>query len=151
MKIIAESVDRYIEQVPDLWKEKIIALRNAIRSNIPQGFEEQMNDGMIGYVVPHSLYPDGYHCNPKLPLPFANIAAQSKHIGFYHMGLYADPKLLQWFKNEYPKFSKYKLNMGKSCVKFSKSENIPYKLIGSLMTKMSVTDWIKLYEKNVKK
>jgi hypothetical protein len=106
---------------------------------------------MIGFVVPHEIYPNGYHCDPKLPLPFANIASQKNFIGFYHMGIYANPELLEWFVKEYPKHSDTKLDMGKSCVRFKKMDKIPYDLIGKLMRKMSVDNWIKLYEQNIKK
>ena len=151
MQIKAKTVDEYLEKIPKDRKQYIIRLRETIQSNIPEGFVEQMSYGMIGYVVPHSIYPDGYHCDPQLPLPFVNIASQKHFIGFYHMGIYADPKLYDWFVNEYPKHNKYKLDMGKSCVRFKKIDQIPYQLIGDLMQRMTVDDWIKLYEKNYKK
>ncbi len=106
---------------------------------------------MIGYVVPHSIYPDGYHCLPELPLPFVNIASQKNFIALYHMGLYADPEILDWFVSEYPKHSERKLDMGKSCIRFKKPEQIPFDLIGELMQKISVDDWIAAYEKNIKR
>jgi len=125
-------------------------LRKIIKANLPKGFKEVMNYGMIGYVVPHSLYPDGYHCDPKAPLPFMNIASQKNHISVYHSGVYANPDLLKWFTDEFPKHSDRKLNMGKSCVRFSKPDHVTYDLIGELASKISVDDWIALYEKNVK-
>jgi hypothetical protein len=112
---------------------------------------ETMNYGMIGYVVPHKIYPNGYHCNPKDPLPFANIASQKNFIAFYHMGIYANPKLSDWFVKEYPKHCKHKLDMGKSCVRFKKIDDIPFNLIGELMSKMSVKDWIEIYEQKIKR
>ena len=151
MHINAKSVKDYLQKVPKERIEYFNRLRKTILANLPKGFNEQLNYGMIGYVVPHGIYPDGYHCDPKLPLPFANIASQKHFIGFYHMGLYAKPELLEWFVNEYPKHSDAKLNMGKSCIRFKKMDKIPYELIGKLMRKMSVNDWIKLYEKNIKK
>jgi hypothetical protein len=105
---------------------------------------------MIGYVVPHSLYPDGYHCDPKLPLPFMSIASQKNFIALYHMGIYSDPELLEWFKAEYPKYVKTKLDMGKSCIRFKKPETIPYELIAQLSTKMTPQNWIDRYESVVK-
>ena len=117
----------------------------------PKGFEEQLNYGMIGYVVPHKIYPDGYHCDPKLPLPFLSLASQKNFIALYHMGIYAKPDLLEWFVSEYPKHCKSKLDMGKSCVRFKKMEDIPYALLEELMKKMTVQDWISCYEKNYKK
>jgi hypothetical protein len=110
-----------------------------------------MSYGMLGYVVPHSVYPPGYHCDPNLPLPFMAVASQKNFIAFYHMGIYAQPELLKWFTTEYPKHSKAKLDMGKSCMRFKKPENIPYKLIGELVKKMKVKDWIEIYETNYKK
>ena len=101
---------------------------------------------MIGYVVPHSIYPKGYHCDPKLPLPFINIASQKNFIALYHMGIYADENLLNWFVNEFYKHSKAKLDMGKSCIRFKKPELIPYDLIGQLFTKLTVNDWVNIYE-----
>jgi hypothetical protein len=106
---------------------------------------------MLSYVVPHSIYPAGYHCDPKLPLPFMALASQKSHIGFYHMGIYADDTLLNWFQDEYAKTCKYKLDMGKSCIRFKKMENIPFDLIGELVRKVSVQDWISMYENNLKR
>ena len=150
MQIKAKNVKEYLKKVPKERIEYFKKLREAILTNLPNGFDEQLNYGMIGYVVPHDIYPGGYHCDPKLPLPFANIASQKNFIGFYHMGIYANPGLLEWFVKEYPKHSDAKLDMGKSCVRFKKMDKIPYDLIGKLMRKMSVNDWIKLYEENIK-
>jgi len=146
MQSQAQSVEEYISQVPDNQREAIILLRKIILDNIPDGFVEQMSYGMIGYVVPYSLYPKGYHCKPKLPLPFLNLAAQKNFIALYHMGIYAKPELLKWFIEEYPKQSKLKLDMGKGCIRFKNVKQIPYALIGELATKMEVADWISLYE-----
>lgn len=143
--------EAYIAKLADDQKNAIIKLRNTILKNIPKGFKEEMSYGMIGYVVPHQLYPNGYHCNPKLPLPFLSIAAQKNFIAFYHMGIYAQPELLNWFVNEYPKHSHTKLDMGKSCIRFKKPEHIPYELLGQLCKKITVQDWINIYEKNLKK
>jgi len=151
MQLNAKSVKEYLEKVPKDRNAYFNKLRETILTNLPKGFDEQINYGMIGYVVPHDIYPDGYHCDPKLPLPFANIASQKNFIGFYHMGIYANPELLKWFVKEYSKQSDTKLDMGKSCVRFKKMDKIPYDLIGKLMRKMSVNDWIKLYEKNIKR
>lgn len=151
MQIKAKSVKEYLKKVPKERIEYFKKLRETILTNLPKGFVEQINYGMIGYVVPHDIYPGGYHCDPKSPLPFANIASQKNFIGFYHMGIYANPELLEWFVNEYSKQSDTKLDMGKSCVRFKKMDKIPYDLIGKLMRKMSVNDWIRLYEENIKR
>ena len=146
----AITIEDYINNLIDDRKEAIIKIRKVINENLPKGFEEEMSYGMIGYVVPHSIYPNGYHTNKKLPLPFINIASQKNYIAFHHLGLYASKELLEWFVNEYPKYSKHKLDMGKGCVRFKKTDNIPYKLIGELIAKISVKDWINFYESNLK-
>ena len=146
MKIEAQSVQEYLENLPEERKEPIEKLRKIISENLPKGFEEQLSYGMIGYVVPKSIYPKGYHCTPELPLPFLSIASQKNSINLYHMGIYADEKLLHWFQEEFPKHSKKKLDMGKSCMRFKKPENIPYELIGKKKKKMTPQDWIEKYE-----
>ena len=146
MKIEAQSVQEYLENLPDERKEPIEKLRKIISENLPIGFEEQLSYGMIGYVVPKSIYPKGYHCTPELPLPFLSIASQKNSINLYHMGIYAEEKLLHWFQEEFPKHSKKKLDMGKSCMRFKKPEDIPYELIGELASKMTPQDWIEKYE-----
>lgn len=140
------NVDEYIEQLSDDRKDAMNKLRETILNNIPEDFEECMSYGMIGYVVPNKLYPAGYHCDPKLPLPFLNIASQKNFIALYHMGIYGSPELLRWFTTEFPKYSKSKLDMGKSCIRFKKIDQIPFPLIAELVKKMSVNDWIKMYE-----
>lgn len=151
MQIKAATPDDYLNSVPEDRKEALEKLRKTILTNLPNGFEEAVNYGMMGYVVPHSLYPAGYHCDPKTPLPFMGFASQKNFIAFYHMGIYAVPELLEWFVGEYSKVVKGKIDMGKSCVRFKKTESIPYELIGQLVTKMSVADWIDVYESNFKK
>lgn len=151
MNYLANSPQEYLNLLPEERKFAFLKLRESILSNIPKGFTEEMNYGMLGYVVPHSIYPKGYHCNAKLPLPFINIASQKKFISFYHMGIYADKKLFDWFVAEYPKHSNAKLDIGKSCIRFKKMDAIPYELIGELVSKISVLDWIKCYEFTFKK
>lgn len=146
MQSKAITVAQYIKEVPAERQSSFNELRDAIVKNLPKGFEEVMNYGMIGYVVPHSIYPAGYHCSPQLPLPFMGIASQKNFIAYYHMGIYADKKLYDWFTTEYPKHCKTKLDMGKSCIRFKKTSDIPYKLIAELVKKVSVKDWIQLYE-----
>lgn len=151
MQYKAESPEDYINQLPEDRKGPIKKLRAVITKNIPKGFQETINYGMIGYVVPHSKYPNGYHCDPKSPLPFMNIASQKNFVAVYHMGVYAKKELLDWFVSEYPKYSKRKLDMGKSCMRFKKMDDIPYDLIGELATKMSPDDWIEVYENAFRK
>ncbi len=147
----AQTPEAYLEELDPERREVIGKLRQVILDNLPEGFEETMSYGMIGYVVPHSIYPAGYHCTPELPLPFLNLASQKNHIGFYHMGIYADPKLMEWFTSEFPKHSSRKLDMGKSCIRFKNPRDIPFELLGELVGKMQVNDWIALYEKNIKR
>lgn len=147
----AKTPAQYIKELPANRKEAVAQLRDVVLKNLPGGFKEQMGYGMLGYVVPHTIYPPGYHCDPKLPLPFAGIASQKNFIAFYHMGIYAMPDLFKWFVGEYPKHNLAKLDMGKSCIRFKKPEHIPYKLIGELMKKVSVEKWVEVYEKNLKR
>jgi hypothetical protein len=136
----------YIAQLPADRKGPMIKLRNEILKNIPAGFKESMTYGMIGYCVPHSLFPKGYHCDPSKPLGLASIASQKNFIAVYHMGIYGNTKLLDWFVKEYPKHTDAKLDMGKACIRFKNPEKIPFKLFGELMSKLTVKDWIKIYE-----
>lgn len=146
MKANGNTVEEILANVPEERKESFNKLHSVIMKNLPKGFEAAISYGGLGYVVPHKIYPDGYHCKPGKPLPFAGIASQKGSINFYHMGIYADADLLKWFEEEYPKHSKQKLDMGKSCVRFKKFDEIPYKLIGELMKKVSVKNWIEKYE-----
>jgi uncharacterized protein YdhG (YjbR/CyaY superfamily) len=150
MTIKAKTPDEYISKVPEDRRVQFSKLRATIKANLPQGFEECMSYGMIGYVVPHSLYPAGYHCTPSLPLPFMNIASQKNFVALYHSGIYADQALSDWFVQEYPKYVPTKLDMGKSCVRFKNIAHIPFDLIEELCQKMTVQDWITLYEEKVK-
>ena len=145
------TIESILAKVPEDRKEAFTKLHQTIVSNLPKGFEPGISYGMLGYVVPHHLYPAGYHCKPSEPLPFVSIASQKNSINFYHMGIYADATMLDWFVAEYPKHSKQKLDMGKSCIRFKKPDQIPFELIGQLMQKMTAAQWIALYEHNLKK
>tara|TARA_R110002072_G_scaffold129809_3_gene268422 strand:+ start:14299 stop:14757 length:459 start_codon:yes stop_codon:yes gene_type:complete len=151
MQYKATSPEEYIKLLPEERKEPVKKLRQIILDNLPKGMEEQMSYGMLGFVIPHSIYPDGYHCDPKLPLPFMNLASQKNFIALYHMGMYAKNDLLIWFTEEYDKKCNYKLDMGKSCVRFKKMDDIPYDLIAELVQKMSTKEWISIYENQIKK
>jgi len=150
MKIKANSISEYLENIPNERKAVMKKLIKTIGVNLPKGFKEQLGYGMPSWVVPHSLYPEGYHCSPELPLPFINIASQKNFIALYHMGIYANPELLNWFVTEYPKHCSRKLDMGKSCIRFKKIEEIPFELIAELCLKMTTQDWIELYEEKYK-
>ena len=151
MQSTATSVEEYFESLPEDRQGPMKELRKTIKNNLPKGFKEVMASGMVAYVVPLSIYPEGYHCNPKTPLPFMCLASQKNFISFYHMGVYADQKVLKWFTEEYAKRSKSKLDMGKSCIRFKKPEHIPFDLVGELVAKISVEEWINTYEAALKK
>ena len=150
MQTTAKTVNEYLNELPEERKTAFLKLRESILKTIPKGFEEQISYGMLGYVVPHSIYPNGYHCTPKLPLPYISIGSQKNFIVMHHLGIYADPKLLEWFTAEYPKHSNHKLDMGKGCIRFKKIDQIPFDLIAELAGKISVDEWIECYETQIK-
>ncbi len=151
MQYEASSPEDYISQVPEERRATLEKLRQVIKTNLPQGFEEGMIYKMIGYYVPHSVYPDGYHCDPKTPLPFMSFASQKHSVNLYHSGIYAKKELYDWFVEEFPKHSNRKLDMGKSCIRFKHFNEIPFELIGELTQKMTCEEWIEIYESAIKK
>ncbi|NML55888.1 DUF1801 domain-containing protein [Chryseobacterium cheonjiense] len=151
MQIESVSLDDYLSKIPEERQEVFRKLFDTINDNLPEGFSQGSSYGMIGWGVPLTIYPAGYHCAPGTPLPFISIASQKNFIAFYHMGMYAKPDLLDWFVNEFPKYSKRKLDMGKSCVRFKKMDDIPFELLAEISKKMTVQDWIDCYEANFKK
>lgn len=146
-----QTVAEYFQALPPDRKDPMEKLRDTIRANLPDGFEETLNYAMPAWVVPHSTYEPGYHVNPKLPLPFLSIASQKKHIAVYHMGVYASPPLLDWLVKTWPDHSEKKLDMGKSCIRMKKVTDIPYALFGELCQRMTVPEWIEVYEREVKR
>jgi len=146
MQSKALTPEEYLAELPEERRIAMEKLRKVALENLPKGYKEVMSYGMLGYVVPHEIYPPGYHCTPNLPLPFFNIASQKNSINIYHMVLYGDKDMHDWFVAEYPKHCKSKLDMGKSCVRFKKLDDIPYQLIGELLSKISVEQWIERYE-----
>jgi uncharacterized protein YdhG (YjbR/CyaY superfamily) len=146
MQTTVTTVTEYIDALPEDRKAVMQQLRDVINEQLPAGFNETIGYGMIAWVIPLSDYPAGYHCNPKLPLPFLNLASQKNFIALYHMGIYGNPDLLKWFVDEYPKHAKTKLDMGKSCIRFKKMNDIPFELIAELMTKVTPELWIEWYE-----
>ncbi|TBR19490.1 MAG: DUF1801 domain-containing protein [Chitinophagaceae bacterium] len=151
MQSKATTIKDYLNELPADRKTALIQLRKEIKKNIPKGFQESISYGMIGYVVPHSIYPKGYHCNPKLPLPFMGFASQKHFVAVYSIAVYMMPELLNWFTKEFAKQVSGKLDMGKSCIRFKKMDQIPFKLIGELAGKVSTKEFIALYEKNMKR
>lgn len=150
MQIFVNTPDEYLKAIPTERFKAVSTLRNTLLGNLPKGFEETINYGMLAYVVPHRLYPAGYHCTPALPLPFISIASQKNYIALYHMGIYAYPDLLNWFKEAYPKHANHKLDMGKGCIRFKKMDDIPYGLIAELAQKITPEEWINIYETTLK-
>jgi hypothetical protein len=150
MTSTAVGIEQYLEELTEERREAMTKLRNTILKNLPKGFKEVMDYGMIAYVVPHEIYPAGYHCNPKQPLPFIAIASQKNFIALHHLGIYGSPALLKWLVDEYPKHSTTKLDMGKGCIRFKKPGAMPHKLIAELMKKISAKEWINCYEDNIK-
>ncbi|MCH1405776.1 MAG: DUF1801 domain-containing protein [Schleiferiaceae bacterium] len=151
MTIKARTIAEYVKQIPEDRQQVFEKLLSILRENLPHGFEECLSYGMPAFSVPHSLYPQGYHVSPQVALPFISIASQKNFIAFYHMGLYATPELNSWWQEEYPKYSKRKLDMGKSCVRLKKMDDIPFELIQELAQKVSPEEWIATYEKQLKK
>lgn len=151
MQYKASTHEEYIKQIPAERQAALKKLRNTIKKNLPKGFKEDTGYGMIGFSVPHSKYPQGYHCNPEDPLPFIGIASQKNFIAVYHMGVYAMPSLLKWFTTAYEKATSKKPDMGKSCIRFKKPEDIPFELIGELASKVTPDEWIEIYEKHIKR
>lgn len=147
MQSKAPTVEEYLDSLPEDRRHAVGQLRKEIKKKLPRGFQEGMTYGMIGYVIPHSLYPKGYHCDPKQALPFINIASQKNFVAVYHMGIYADKKLLDWFVQEYSKHTTAKLDMGKACIRFKKVETIPFKLFGELATKITAQQWMNVMDK----
>lgn len=150
MNTNAETPEEYIKSLPEDRRFALSALREVILKNLPEGFSEVISYGMVSYVVPHSLYPSGYHVNPSQPLPFISIASQKNYIALYHMGLYSNEKVLDWFKTEYPKHSSKKLDIGKSCIRFKNVKEIPYQLVGELAAKINPQEWIRTYQNSLK-
>lgn len=151
MQSEATTVNEYVNALPEDRKEAIQQLRKVINSNLKGPHEEVISYKMLGWIIPKTDYPEGYHCTPELPLPFINLASQKNYIAFYHMGVYADPDLLLWFQTEYPKHSKYKLDMGKSCIRFKRMNDIAFDLVGELVSRMTTTRWIEIYEQKIKR
>jgi len=149
MEIEAKSVKEYIEKLPEERKKAVEKLRDIAKKSLPKEIKEELSYGMIGYVVPHKIYPKGYHVNPEKPLPFMSIASQKNHISLYHMGIYMFSDVLEWFEEEYKKRVDTKLDMGKSCIRFKNPDKIPYDLLEELFRKITIEDYIKEYEKTI--
>ena len=148
MPTTATTINEYIDSLPEERKAAVTKLRKTIKANLPKGFEEVMSYGAIGYVVPHKLYPGGYHVTPELPLPFIGVASQKNHIAVYHMAMQG--KLADWFREEWKIYSSKKLDMGKVCIRFRKPEDVPLELIGILAAKLTPKQWIDMYETTLK-
>lgn len=125
-----KAVEAYLDTLPIEQRVVLEKLRSVVWQNLPKGFEENRTYDSLNYVVPHTRYPNGYHCNSKQPLPFLSIAVRKTNVVIHHLGLYANPELMNWFALAYTKHSGSKLDSGKSCIRFKKTEHIPFDLIG---------------------
>ena len=148
MQSKATTVAAYLKELPDDRRKAIKAIRKEIRAHLPKGYKEGMQYGGIGYFLPHSKYPSGYHCDPNEPLPFAGIASQKNHIGLYLFFVYTSPKLETAFRNDWLK-AKKKLDMGKSCVRFKKIEDVPLDVVGRAFAGVSKDEFVDFYEKSL--
>ncbi|WKY46598.1 DUF1801 domain-containing protein [Eubacteriaceae bacterium ES3] len=146
-----KSVEEYLAALPANRKEPMEHLRTVVKANLPDGFSEQISYGMLGYVVPLAIYPKGYHTKKGEPLPFLSLASQKNYIALYHFGLYANKDIETWFIKEYQLQVPTKLDMGKSCIRFKNTSLIPYDLIAELCKKMTVQEYINIYEQSRKK
>lgn len=142
--------DVWIATLPEDRREAVTQLRDTFNAHLPTGYEERVGGGMLHWVVPHSTYPAGYHCHPEDPLPFISLANRKNYVALYHMGLYTHPEVLQWFRAAYPNHARTKLDMGKSCVRFKKMNDLPLELMAELAGKFTPAQWIALYEEKVK-
>ncbi len=149
MQSKATTVQQYLDELPDDRRVAISVVRQVMRKNLPKGFEEGIQYGMIGYYVPHSVYPDGYHCNPKEPLPYASLASQKNHMSIYLMCIYGEEKHRKWFVDAWKESGK-KLDMGKSCVRFKKLEDVPLQVVGQAIQRVTVKKYIDVYETAMK-
>jgi hypothetical protein len=148
MQSKATTVDAYLAELPEERREAISAIRGVILKNLPRGYEEGMQWGVIGYYVPHSLYPAGYHCQPEEPLPVASLASQKNHMAFYGLGLYINEAQARWFVEEWKKAGK-KLDMGKSCVRFKTLDDVAVDVIGRAIKRLPVEQYIEQYERQL--
>ncbi|MFG0318770.1 MAG: DUF1801 domain-containing protein [Planctomycetota bacterium JB042] len=143
------TVQEYLASLPDDRRRALKAIRAVIRKNLDQGYEEGIQYGMIGYYVPHRVYPDGYHCDPKQPLPFAGLASQKNHMAIYLMGIYGSEEHERWFREAWTKSGK-RLDMGKACIRFKKLEDVPLDVVGEVVRRIPAKAYIESYEANVK-
>jgi hypothetical protein len=144
MTSTAATPDEYLASLPEDRRAALSAVREVILVNLPDGFEEGMQNGMIGYYVPHRLFPDGYHCNPKEPLPFAALASQKGHMSFYACHVYGDDEVQCWFVEAWAAAGK-RLDMGKACVRFKRLEDVALDVVAQLVAKKSVADYVAHY------
>ncbi|MCJ8152233.1 DUF1801 domain-containing protein [Chryseobacterium sp. SSA4.19] len=151
MQIQAVSLEDYLSKIPEERRDIFRKIFDTVNNHLPEGFIQNVSSGMIGWGFPLEIYPAGYHCTPGSPLPFISLASQKNFVALYHMGMYAKPELLNWFTEEFPKYSKRKLDMGKSCIRFKKMDDIPLELLAALSEKMTVEEWVEVYESNFKK
>jgi hypothetical protein len=141
MQSTAATVEEYLAELPEDRRAAMSAVRAVILANLPEGYAETMQYGMIGYVVPHSIYPPGYHCDPKQALPYAHLGSQKNYMSLYLMGVYMHEETSTWFREAWAATGK-KLDMGKSCVRFKKAEDLPLEVIGQVIARIPAERYI---------
>ncbi|MGM0123039.1 hypothetical protein IGI37_000405 [Enterococcus sp. AZ194] len=141
-----QTIEEYEANLPEKWHSSYFLMKETLLNNLPDGFELVLQYGSPTFVVPLSAYPNGYLNRANEPLPFVSLAAQKNHLAVYHMGIMDNHKLLSWFEEAYKEQVATKLNMGKSCIRFTNPKTIPYALIGKLMQKITPSEWIVAYE-----
>ena len=141
----AKTVEEYLQALPGDRRAAISTVRETILANLPKGYEVRMNYGMIGYVVPHSIYPAGYHCNPAQPLTYASLGSQKNHIALYLMCVYGHAETAAWFRKAWEATGK-KLDMGKACVRFKRLEDVPLEVVGQVIARTPVKQYIATIE-----
>ncbi|MEZ6098866.1 MAG: DUF1801 domain-containing protein [Pirellulaceae bacterium] len=144
-----ESVEQYLASLSVERQEMVGAIRHVILQNLPKGYEEGIQYNMIGYYVPHSVYPAGYHCDPRQPVPFVNLASQKNYVSLYLFCIYVNEELVEWFRDAWTSMGK-KLDMGKSCIRIKKPDDVPLKLIGQTVKKVPVKKFLASYEESLK-
>jgi hypothetical protein len=155
MQSKAATVEQYLLQLPEDRRVAVSAVRDVILKNLDTGYQERMAYGMVGYSVPHSIFPAGYHCDPKQPLPFAGLASQKQHMSLYMMGVSVAcdgehvTELVKWFKDAWAKSGKKPLDMGVACIRFKKLDDIPLDVIGEAIRRMPLKKFVSDYEKTL--
>ena len=156
MQSQSTTVAQYLAELPPERRSAIQAVRQVILDSMDPSLEERMNYGMIGYVVPHRVFPPGYHCDPKLPLPYAGLASQKNHMSLYLMAIYTscedgeESPGARWLRDRWTRDGR-KLDMGRACIRFKKLEQVPLEVVAGAFKKFTVAQYIRQYQKALKR